>query len=39
MSNIAIVTPLFPTEEKPYYCVYLYQQIQELIKLGNDVTV
>ncbi len=39
MNNVAIVTPLFPTEEKPYYCVYLYQQIQELKKLGNSVTV
>ncbi len=39
MSNIAIVTPLFPTEERPQYCVYLYQQAQALRALGHQVTV
>ncbi len=37
MTKMVYITTLFPSNEKPYYCIYLYQQISELKKLGYDI--
>lgn len=37
--KVLCVTTCFPSKKKPFYCVYIYQQIKELIALGVDVDV
>jgi len=37
--KVLFVTSCFPSEEKPYYCIYLEQQVQALKKIGNTVDV
>lgn len=39
MRKLLCVTPLFPSREKPFYCIYLLQQLQALSKCGYDITV
>ena len=37
--RLLCVTPLFPSVDKPYYCIYLLQQLRAFQKIGNDVCV
>ena len=39
MNKLLCITPLFPSKEKPFYCIYLYQQLCALQDIGWDVTV
>ena len=37
--KLLCVTSCFPSKEKPFYCIFIYQQLKELMKLGVDVDV
>ena len=37
--HVLMVTDLFPSEEKPYYCVFLRQLFDSLEHLGNKVSI
>ncbi len=39
MTKILLITPLYPSEERPYYCVYIYQQLQALRECGYQVHI
>lgn len=39
MRKLLCVTPLFPSDDKPFYCIYLQQQLQALSKYEYDITV
>ena len=39
MRNLLCVTPLFPSKEKPFYCIYLLQQLHAMENYGFNVSV
>ena len=39
MRKLLCVTPLFPSKEKPFYCIYLLQQLHAVERYGFTVSV